>query len=127
MNFEGLREFGQAVYFGNSLGDWARALLTFVLWLTVVPLARAFIGRRLRKRMADHPVAFLLLLRSLIDATSRLFMLAVATYLAMRWLVVPPKLDRGLEVAILVVVWWQVGLWLSALVRHLIDTDGNPI
>ena len=45
MNFEGLREFGQAVYFGNSLGDWARALLTFVLWLTVVPLARAFIGR----------------------------------------------------------------------------------
>ena len=49
-------------------------------------------------------------------------MIAVATYLAMRWLEVPPRADRYIQIAILVVVWWQVGRWLSAAVRHLIET-----
>src|SRR5688572_17162255 len=62
------------------------------------------------------------MLRVLIDATTRLFMLAVATYLAMRWLEVPPRADRYIQVAILVVVWWQVGSWLSAATKHLIET-----
>ena len=63
-----------------------------------------------------------MILRILIDATTRLFMLAVATYLALRWLEVPPRADRYIEAAILVVVWWQIGRWLSAAVRHLIET-----
>ena len=85
MNLDDIREIGKAVYYGNTLAAWTQAILTFVLWFTVLPLARAFITRRLKKRTADHPVAFLLLLRTLIAATKRLFMLAVATYLAMRW------------------------------------------
>jgi small-conductance mechanosensitive channel len=121
VNFETLRDIGGAVYYGNSLAAWAKALASFSVWFTVLPLARAFIARRLRKRTGEHPVAFLLLLRSLIDSTTRIFMLAVATYLAMRWLQVPPKIGRVLEVAILVAVWWQIGYWLTAVVRHLVD------
>ena len=77
--------------------------------------------RKLKKQEAHHPVAFLLLLRALIDATTRIFMIAIAIYLAMRWLEVPAKLDRIIGTTILVIVWWQVGLWLTAAVKHLIE------
>ncbi len=119
---EELRELAQTVYYGNTLLAWTKAALTFALWFTVLPLARAFISRRVRSRMADHPVAFLVSLQTLLDATTRIFMFAVATYLAMRWLRIPPQADRYLDTGILIVVWWQVALWLSAAVRHAIDT-----
>ena len=48
-------------------------------------------------------------------------MIAIAIYLAMRWLEVPERVDRVISMAILVIVWWQVGLWLSSAVRHLVD------
>lgn len=125
MNPEELRALGQAVYYGNALADWAKAVLTFTLWFTVLPLARAFIERRLRKGMAERPVDALLMLRSLRAATTRLFMLAVATYLALRWLDIPPAVERYIVGAILVVAWWQIALWLTAAVRHFVDSRGD--
>ncbi len=122
MNPEDVRELGQSVYYGNTLAAWTKAVLTFALWFTVLPLARAFISRRVRKRMAEHPVGVLVSVRKLLDATSRLFMFAVATYLAMRWLKIPARADRYIDTAILVIVWWQVARWLSAAVHHAVDT-----
>ncbi len=119
---EELRELSQTVYYGNTLAAWVKAALTFALWFTVLPLLRAFIARRMRRRMADHPVAFLVSMQAPLNATTRVFMFAFATYLAMRWLRIPPRADRYLDTAILVVVWWQVALWLTAAVRHAIDT-----
>ncbi len=121
MDLESLNELGQTVYYDNTLAAWAKAFVQFAVWFTVLPLARAFIGRRLGKRAADRPIAGLLMFRSLVDATKRIFMFAVAAYLAMRWLQVPPKVHRFIDIGILVVVWWQVGLWLSAAVYHLVD------
>ena len=122
MEFENLRELGKTVYYGNTLVAWLQAFLTFALWFTVLPLLRAFIARRLRKRVDTHPVAFLLYLRTIVNSTKRLFMFAVAIYLAMRWLEIPRRADRILDTAILVILWWQVALWLTAVVRHSIDT-----
>ena len=122
MGLETFNELGNAVYYGNELRAWGEALVTFALLFTILPLARAFIARRLKKRTAtDHPVAFLVLLRTLIHATTRGFMFAVAIFLAMRWLEVPARVERILETLILIAVWWQIGHWLSALVRHLIE------
>lgn len=118
---ETIEELGRVEYFGNELIAWGRAFLQFAIWFTVLPLARAFITRRLRKRTTDHPVGFLLVLRTLLDSTTRVFMVAVAVYLAMRWLEVPEKLDRIISVILLVIIWWQIGHWASAAVRHLID------
>ena len=117
-----LKELAGLVYFGNELRDWAIALAVFALWFTVLPLARAFITRRLKSRMGEHPVGFLLLLRTLLKATTRIFMIAVAVYLAMRWLEVPEKLDRIISTMLLVIIWWQIGHWASAAVRYLIDS-----
>ena len=52
-------------------------------------------------------------------------MVVIATYLAFRWLEVPPRADRFIESAILVIVWWQIGRWLSAAVRHFIEVRRN--
>jgi small-conductance mechanosensitive channel len=120
VELESLRDLGTTVYYGNALAAWLRALVSFAVWFTVLPLLRAFIARRLRKRAGEHPIGALLLLRSLVDATTRIFMVAVATWLAMRWLAIPERLDRVVHTAILVVAWWQVGLWLSAAVKHAI-------
>jgi small-conductance mechanosensitive channel len=121
MDLENLKELGQSVYYGSTLAAWAKALLTFTLWFTVLPLARAFISRRLRRRVETHPVKALLVLRSLLDSTMRIFGFAVATWLAMRWLEIPERVDRFLVTVIQIVLWIQVALWLSAAVRHAID------
>jgi len=121
VNLEELRELGQTVYYGNTLLAWGKALLTFALWFTVLPLVRAFISRRIRRRTADHPVAFLVAAGTLLDATTKLFTFAVATYLALRWLKLPATADRYIDTGILVIVWWQVALWLTAALRHFID------
>jgi small-conductance mechanosensitive channel len=121
MSIESLHELGRVTYYGNELGAWAKAFVQFAVWFTVLPIARVFIMRRLKKQEAHHPVAFLLLLRALIDATTRILMIAIAIYLAMRWLEVPARLDRIIGTTIQVVVWWQVGLWLTAAVTHLIE------
>lgn len=121
MNLEAITDIGGTVYYGNELIAWMKAIATFAVWFTAPPLARAFVARRLKQRMADHPVGFLLVLRSLIGATRRIFMVAIAVYLAMRWLDVPEKLDRIVTSTILVIVWIQVALWGSTAVRHLVD------
>ena len=87
----------------------------------MLPLARAFIASRLKKRVGDGSHGLLLLVRTLLDATTRIFMIAVAVYLAMRWLKVPEKLDGIIGTTLLVIIWWQIGHWASAAVRYLID------
>jgi len=121
VNIESIRELGRIEYFGNELSAWASALLLFALWFTVLPIARAFIARRLRKRTGEDPTGYLLLLRTLLEATTRIFMIAIAAYLAMRWLEVPERLDRIINTTLLVIFWWQVGHWASAAVRYTID------
>ncbi len=121
MNLESIKDLAHTTYYGNELVAWVEALAQFAVWFTVLPLTRAFIARRLKKRTIDHPVAPLLLFRALIDATNRFFMLAVAVYLAMRWLAVPERLEYIIGTTILVVVWFQVALWSTATVRHLIE------
>jgi small-conductance mechanosensitive channel len=124
MDFDALREIGATSYYGNTVADWTKAVLSFSLWFTVLPFLRAMVARQLRSRRVEDPASALHLFRSLDDATTRIFLVAVAVYLAMRWLEVPPRLDRIVDTVILVVTWWQIGLWLSAGIRHAVDVRG---
>ncbi len=109
-----------AVFLGNDLRSWAIALGQFLLWYTVLPLARVFITRRLRVLKPEQSAAPMELILALLRRTNRLFMLAVATFLAMRWLEVPEILDRWLTTGLLLVIWLQIALWGTATVRHLV-------
>ena len=121
----GLEELAARVYFGNALRAWAIALAQFLLWFTVLPLARAFVARRLRKLAPGSSARTLLLVRELFDRTTRLFMVAVAAYLALRWLEIPATLDRGIDIALKIVVWLQVALWSMTAIRHLIESSAG--
>ncbi len=114
-------EFGRQVWLGNELRAWLGAAVTFALWFTVLPLIRGFVLRRLRKLHPAQSAHALELVLALLGATTRLFLIAVAVWLSLRWLHIPNKPERGLEIAFLAIVWFQIGLWAMTVVRNLVQ------
>ncbi len=114
-----LRDLAGQDYLGNELRAWAFALAVFALLFTVLPLARAAIQGRLRKRPHQSRAALEIVL-AVIDRTTRLFLIAIALWLSTRSLSIPKRLDRILDVAMLVIVWFQVARWGTTVVGRLV-------
>jgi small-conductance mechanosensitive channel len=111
-------------FLGNPVLNWGYSLITFLVMLTVLPIIRRFIAARRRSwtaidRVQVHTAIELTAL--LVERTSRLFLFAVALYLASRHLVFPPRIERVEEIIIVCVFWLQAGLWGMASVRFGID------
>ena len=104
------------------------AVVTFLVTLTVLPIIKGFIAAR-RRRWTEtielrtwairHSAIELTTL--LVARTSRVFLFAVALFLASRHLIFPPRLERVIEIVIVCLFWLQVGLWAMATVRFGID------
>ncbi len=123
-------KFWQIEFLGNDLHSWAFALATFLITLTVLPLAKRFISARRRHwaemetpqgSRAIHAQHALVLAALLAERTSRLFLWAVALYLASRDLMFAPRIERILTIAIVLMFWTQVGIWSMTSVRYAID------
>jgi small-conductance mechanosensitive channel len=125
-----LDKFWQFEFLGNDLREWAIALATFLVTLTVLPIVKRFISAR-RRRWAErdpqtqhvggsahHAIGLTALL---IERTSWLFLWAVAVYLGSRDLTFIPRVERFLTIGIVLLFWMQVGLWAMAAVRYAID------
>jgi small-conductance mechanosensitive channel len=111
-------------FLGNDLADWLLAALTFLVALTVLPIVKGFISARQRRSTAQGRQQFhtaIELAMLLVSRTSRLFLLAVALYLASRDLTFTPRLERALTVTIVALFWLQAGLWAMTAVRFAID------
>jgi small-conductance mechanosensitive channel len=111
-------------FLGNSVAEWGLALVTFLVTLTVLPIVKGFIAARRRSWTAQDRQQFhaAIELTTLLAArTSRVFLWAVALYLASRYLTFPPRLERVIAITIVSLFWLQVGLWAMATVRFLID------
>jgi small-conductance mechanosensitive channel len=111
-------------FLGNPVLSWGLAGITFLITLTVLPLVKGFIAARRRSwtprdRLQFHSAIELTTL--LAAQTSRIFLFAVALYLASRHLTFPPPLERLEAIIIVCVFWLQVGLWGMATVRFAID------
>jgi small-conductance mechanosensitive channel len=114
--------FWQIEFLGNDLRAWTLALATFLVTLTVLPVVKGYISAR-RRRWAEqqrihHAIGLTALL---IERTSRLFLWAVAVYLASRYLSFTPRIERALTVGTASLFWMQVGLWAMTAVRYAID------
>ncbi len=110
-------------FLGNGLGQWALAFGTFLITFTVLPIIKGFIGARRRKWAESGRGALpdaIELVALLIEATSRLFLWAVAVYLASRNLAFTAGIERLLTIATVALFWAQVGLWAMAAVRFAI-------
>jgi MscS family membrane protein len=111
-------------FLGNPLMNWGLAVITFLVTLTVLPIIKGFIAARRRSWTPNDRLQFhaaIELTTLLVARTSRVFLFAVALYLASRHLTFPPPLERVITVIIVCVFWLQVGLWGMAAVRFGID------
>jgi small-conductance mechanosensitive channel len=116
--------FWQIEFLGNTLGDWTIALAIFLVTLTVLPVANRLLAAQRRRLVARapsmvHPAIDLAAL--LAGNTNRLFLWGAALWLASRDLSFPPRLERWLSVALVVLLWMQLALWAMAAVRFAID------
>ena len=121
------RELLSIQIFWNSVSAWAIALTAFLVVFTVLPLIKGFISSRRRKWLQagrELPVA-IQVATLLVDKTSRVFLLTVALYFAVRQLVFPSHVQLGFKVAIVVTFWMQVGIWTMTVVRFAIDRRGR--
>src|SRR5476649_1519526 len=101
---------GRQVYYGNDLQSWAQALGIFLLLLVLLPLARMALDRRLRQLPPHQSPTALEMAITLYHCTTRLFILGVALYFALKTLVLPHRLDRFLDIAIEFAFWTQAAI-----------------
>ncbi len=114
----------QFEFLDNPIIKWVLALVTFSVTLTVLPIVKGFIAARKRSWTPTDRLQFhtaIELTAILAERTSRVFLFAVALYLASRHLAFPDRLERIITVIIVCVFWLQVGLWAMAAVRFAID------
>ena len=118
----GWRDVPQIEFLGNDLRTWAVALGIFLITFTILPLVRRVISAR-RRRYTDHSTVHLSmdLAANLVSGTSPLFLLALAVWLASRDLTFPPRIERWLTIAIVLVFWMQAARWAMAAVRFAVD------
>ena len=115
----GLSRLWHFQFLGNELGQWAVALAVFLITFTVLPLAKRIIGvRRRREFPASQANHALDLLAALVEHTNRLFLWGVALWLAARDLSFPDKIDRALNIVLVLLLWMQIALWVMTAVRH---------
>jgi len=106
-------------FLGNELGEWAVALVIFLVTFTVLPLAKRIISaQRRREYPASQAYQALDLVAALVEHTNRLFLWGVAVWLAARDLTLPPKIDRTLNIVLVLLLWMQIALWATTAVRH---------
>jgi small-conductance mechanosensitive channel len=108
-------------FLSNELGEWAIALVIFLVTFTVLPLVKRAISRQ-RRREPPGPQGYIALdlLAAVIERTNRLFLLGVAVWLAARDLNFPTRIDRGLNAALVLLLWMQLALWAMAALRYAI-------
>jgi small-conductance mechanosensitive channel len=101
----------------NSATAWLYAAAVFLLTFTVLPLIRGYLrARRQRYANRDLPLA-VALFANLADHTSRVVLWIVALYAAERILTLPKRVDEAFQLAIVVGIWLQIGIWAAAAAR----------
>src|SRR6185503_7556430 len=119
-----LPDLWKTEFLDNTVEAWTLALVTFLVTFTVLPIIRSTVSSRRRKWVQSGggqlPYA-IELTGQLVERTRRLFLWAVAVYLASRNLTFPARIERGLTIVIVALFWMQAGLWAMAAVRFAIE------
>ena len=119
------RELCNLEVLGNTLGTWAVAfgifLATFAFRPVLARLLKLHDARRAARTGAPaHPMLDLAL--ELVARTNRVFLWGTAIWLAARDLTFPPRVDRWLTAALVLLFWMQMALWAMTAVRYGIDS-----
>jgi small-conductance mechanosensitive channel len=107
----------QFVFLRNSLRDWLFAFAAFAVTFTVLPIVMGWVATRRRKWGQQEVPPGVELVARLVARTSRIFLWAVALYAGARFLEHPPRIERFLDIALVLIAWTQVALWGIAAVQ----------
>jgi small-conductance mechanosensitive channel len=95
------------------------ALAIFLVTFTVLPLLKRAISRqRRRDPPGPHGYVALDLLAAMVARTNRLFLWGVAVWLAARDLTFPARIDRELNIVLVLLLWMQLALWVMTAIRY---------
>ncbi|HEY8508378.1 MAG TPA: mechanosensitive ion channel domain-containing protein [Steroidobacteraceae bacterium] len=123
---ERLSDLWQLEFLWNPVSAWVLALAAFLATFIILPLVKRYITaqrRRMLQTQGELPLALEVATR-MVTKTSRLFITALALYLAATQLHFPAHIERGIEVAVVLAFWFQVGLWGMAAVRLAVERQG---
>lgn len=111
---------------GNSGVDWLVALGTAVGLGALLLYTRRFLIGRLRKLAATTATPLDDLMLDVLTGTRRLFLAVIALYAAVQYLTLPPRADRIIDGAVIIVLLFQVALWANrailAWLKHYVQS-----
>lgn len=119
MDWTGIHQTLQTSWYGNTLENWALSLLSALLTIALLPLLRKSVTRRVHARPISTAGAALA--RRLVQRTTLIFFIVIGIYISTRSLQLGPSTSRVLDIGTLVTVWFQVGLWVSAIAVHVLQ------
>ncbi|HEX9618700.1 MAG TPA: mechanosensitive ion channel family protein [Polyangiaceae bacterium] len=108
-------------YLGNTPLEWISAGVLAVVVALTVRVFKAFLVKRLRKLAAKSTTRADDIVVETLDATHVFFYLAVGLYLGTQVLDAKASIRHGLDVAIIIALLIQGGLWTQALFSRSAD------
>ena len=107
--------------YGNTLGQWAIAATVALLVGMGLKLVAAAAVQRLRK-LADVTANDVDdLLAELLARTRTLFIVLISFWAGSRLLLLPPELERGARVVLVLGLLLQAGVWGTAVIHHALE------
>jgi small-conductance mechanosensitive channel len=106
---------------GNPVSDWLLATACgAVAWLLLL-LIRKFVESRYKKISSGSHPTLLRLLVYLLGHTTQVLFLAAAVSVALEVLTLPDKMQRGVSIAVKILILLQIGLWAGRAVRFYLE------
>jgi small-conductance mechanosensitive channel len=110
-------QFARQTLLNNSATAWIFGALAFVLTFALFPLLAGLLRAQRRRHANREPPMAIALLSDLLEHTSRFVLWIWALYVAEKVLTLPKSVDRAFDIAIVVGIWLQIGLWAAAAAR----------
>lgn len=114
-------ELFDRIYLGNSLGTWLTALGVGAGTYVLLRLLRWILRRQMAGRFAESSYRGIGLVKRLAADLRGVFLLGVSVWVGSRWLTLSPTAFNTLRIAVMAVGLYQAGLWIIAVVEHMIE------
>ncbi|MBM0105427.1 mechanosensitive ion channel family protein [Steroidobacter sp. S1-65] len=107
--------------FDNTLLDWSIALGVAAVALFVLLFVRRTVRTYHSKMQATTEKELLEIPIQVLSRTTLLLLVVVALFIGSQWLVKGPAVQRVLQSAVTIALFWQAGIWMVAAVAIWLD------
>jgi small-conductance mechanosensitive channel len=109
------------IVFGNTLSQWAIAMLVLVLVAIGFEITKKLILRRIAKSEKLQSKGFDQLIRNLLEDTRRYFVFVIALYLGTLTLSLPEFLANAIRNLVIAIILLQAGFWGMSLIDYFVN------